>query len=135
MNKFRSIEETLAHKICSLYQSLVGHAPDLVTCQFLNQEQLVLIFQNAISPVEQLLFRMEQQPLAKQVRSQIDLTFHEQLIGLVEKSTQRSIIDLLSESKIETGRKSIILVLKPAVLASSTYAGNGSSSEKASEKG
>ena len=114
MNKQQhQLETVLSGEICSLYKMLTGHSIILSDCRFLNDEQIALVFEDSMTPVENLFVEAGLLQLSRSIRFHVDEIFHHQLSALVQKITRRSVIDILSESKVENNRKGIILILGP----------------------
>jgi uncharacterized protein YbcI len=82
-----------------------------VTCQLFD-EKLAVIVEDSITPPEQLLANTGQIELAEQVRSDLDKAIQPQLKGLIEDVLGVSVLDLLSDATLETGRTGIIAVLE-----------------------
>jgi uncharacterized protein YbcI len=82
-----------------------------VTCQLFD-EKLAIIIENSITPPEQLLANHGQTELAEQVRSELDEAIKPELKALIEEVLGASVLDLLSDATIETGRTGIIVVLE-----------------------
>ncbi|MEP0798784.1 DUF2294 domain-containing protein [Funiculus sociatus] len=107
------LERTLSQRIQSLYRTQLGHQPSQVSCQIFD-EKLAIILENSITQPEQLLAQNGQEELAEQVRSDLKKALQPQLKSLIEEVLGVSVIDLLSDAKIETGRTGTIVVLSSA---------------------
>lgn len=107
------LERTLSQRIQSLYRTQLGHQPSQVSCQIFD-EKLAIILENSITQPEQLLAQNGQEELAEQVRSDLEKALQPQLKSLIEEVLGVSVIDLLSDAKIETGRTGTIVVLSSA---------------------
>jgi uncharacterized protein YbcI len=94
-----------------LYRDQLGHQPGKVTCQIFD-EKLALIIEDSITPPEQLLADRGQADLAQQVRSELDEAIKPGLKALIEEVLGVSVLDLLSDATLETGRTGIIAVLE-----------------------
>ena len=104
------LERTLSQRLQSLYREQLGHQPSKVTCQLFD-EKLAIIVENSITPPEQLLADRGQAELAEQVRSELDEAIKPKLKTLIEEVLEVSVLDLLSDATLETGRTGIIAVL------------------------
>ena len=104
------LERTLSQRLQALYREQLGHQPTKVTCQLFD-EKLAIIVENSITPPEQLLADRGQAELAEQVRSELDEAIQPQLKSLIEEVLGVSVLDLLSDATLETGRTGIIAVL------------------------
>lgn len=110
---YHQLETILAEEASSLYASLTGHCPRLTDCKFIGPNELTLIFEDSMTPIECLFNHNQLAPLARQIRFHIDDIYHQQLKLAVERLIQRNVIDILAESKLHTNRKSIIFILEP----------------------
>jgi uncharacterized protein YbcI len=104
------IERTLSQRIQSLYRSQLEHKPSRVVCQIFDGK-IAIILEDSITQPEQVLVNSGQQELAEQVRSELDEALQPQLKALIEEVVGISVIDLLSNAKLETGRSATIVIL------------------------
>lgn len=104
------LERTLSQRLQSLYREQLGHQPSKVTCQLFD-EKLAIIVENSITPPEQLLADRGQAELAEQVRSELDEAIKPKLKTLLEEVLDVTVLDILSDATLETGRTGIIAVL------------------------
>ncbi|MEW6492229.1 MAG: DUF2294 domain-containing protein [Cyanobacteriota bacterium] len=104
------LERTLSQRLQSLYREQLGHQPSKVTCQLFD-EKLAIIVEDSITPPEQLLADRGQAELAEQVRSELDEAIKPKLKTLIEEILGATVLDLLSDATLETGRTGIIAVL------------------------
>ena len=107
------LERTLSQRIQALYRDQLGHQPSQITCQIF-EEKIAIILENAITAPEQLLANSGQEELAEQVRTDLEKALEPQLKALIEEVVGVSVIDLLSDAKLETGRTGTIAVLANA---------------------
>lgn len=107
------LERTLSQRIQALYRDQLGHQPSQITCQIF-EEKIAIILENAITPPEQLLANSGQEELAEQVRTDLEKALEPKLKALIEEVVGVSVIDLLSDAKIDTGRTGTIAVLANA---------------------
>ncbi|MEW5857016.1 MAG: DUF2294 domain-containing protein [Cyanobacteriota bacterium] len=107
------LERTLSQRIQALYRDQLGHQPSQITCQIF-EEKIAIILENAITPPEQLLANSGQEELAEQVRTDLEKALEPQLKALIEEVVGVSVIDLLSDAKLDTGRTGTIAVLANA---------------------
>ena len=104
------IERTLSQRIQSLYRSQLEHKPSRVVCQIFDGK-IAIILEDSITQPEQILVNNGQQELAEKVRSELDEALQPQLKALIEEIVGVSVIDLLSNAKLETGRSATIAIL------------------------
>ena len=104
------LERTLSQRIESLYRSQLEHKPSKVVCQIFD-EKIAIILEDSITQPEQILVNNGQQELAEKVRSELDEALQPHLKALIEEIVGVSVIDLLSNAKLETGRSATIVIL------------------------
>jgi uncharacterized protein YbcI len=107
------IERTLAQRIQALYREQLGHRTGKVTCQLFD-EKLAIVIEDSITQPEQLLAQEGREELAEKVRSDLDAALQPQLRVLIEEVLEVSVLDLLSDATLETGRTGMIAVLSVA---------------------
>lgn len=104
------LERSLSQQIQALYRTNLGHQPGKVTCQLFD-EKLAVIIENSITQPEQLLAQDGQDELVEKLRAGIDEAIQPQLKGLIEQVLGVSVLDLLADATLETGRTGIIAIL------------------------
>lgn len=107
------LEKTLAERIQVLYFTVLGHKPNKVSCQLIGTT-LTIVVENSITKPVRLLAESGKQELAELARFNIHKAFKPQLKVLIEAVIGISVIDLLGDSKIQTGLTSMIAVLAAA---------------------
>ena len=106
----QQLEQVFSQRIQDLYRNQVGHQPIKVTCQLFDNK-LAIVLENSISRPVQLLAENDRSNLAQQVRSNVDAAIKPQLSQVIEEVVGVSVVDLLIDTTIETGRSGIIAVL------------------------
>jgi uncharacterized protein YbcI len=104
------LERSLSQSIQALYRSKLGHQPSKVTCRLLDQK-LVIILEDSITQPEQVLISDAKKELVQEVRDAIDAAIEPSLKQLIAEQTGTEVIDLLSDTTVETGRVGVIAVL------------------------
>ncbi len=104
------LERNLSQSIQALYSTQLGHRPTKVTCQLFDAT-LAIVMEDSITEPEQLLIEKGQENLAEQVRSGLDEAIEPKLKELIEEVLEVSVLDLLSDATLETGRSGVIAVL------------------------
>jgi len=104
------LERTLSQRIQALYRTQLEHRPSKVTCQIFD-EKIAIILEDSITQPEQLLVKSGQEELAEQVRSELDEALQPQLKALIEEVVGVTVVDLLSDAKLETGRTATVVIL------------------------
>lgn len=104
------LERTLSQRIQALYRTQLEHRPSRVTCQIFD-DKIAIILEDSITQPEQLLVKSGQEELAEQVRSELDEALQPQLKTLIEEVVGVTVVDLLSDAKLETGRTATVVIL------------------------
>jgi len=104
------IERTLSQRIQALYRHQLEHQPSRITCQIFD-EKVAIILEDSITQPEQLLVNTGQEELAQEVRSEIDEALKPQIKSIIEEIVGVSVIDLLSNAKLDTGRTATVAIL------------------------
>lgn len=104
------IERTLSQRIQALYRNQLEHQPSRVSCQIFD-EKVAIILEDSITQPEQLLVNSGQEDLAQEVRSEIDEALKPQIKDLIEEIVGVTVVDLLSNAKLDTGRTATVAIL------------------------
>ncbi|HAX85705.1 MAG TPA: hypothetical protein DCY91_05395 [Cyanobacteria bacterium UBA11370] len=104
------LERTLSQRIQSLYREQLGHQPSKVTVA-ITDERITILIEDAITQPEQLLVNLGREELTEQVRSDLDQAIQVSLRSLIEEVVGLEVVDLLSDTTLETGRAGSIAVL------------------------
>lgn len=104
------LERQLSQKIQAFYRRQLGHQPSKVTCQ-LFESKLAVIIEDSITNAEQILVEEGKNDLAEKVRSNLDDAIQPELKQLIEEITKVTVLDILSDATLVTGRTGIIVVL------------------------
>ncbi|WP_017314582.1 DUF2294 domain-containing protein [Mastigocladopsis repens] len=104
------VERTLAQRIQALYREQLGHQPSKVVCQ-LSEQNVVVVMEGSITPPEVLLAHTGRLELAEQVHSDLDDAIQPQLKALIEETLNVTVLEVLSDATLETGRTGIIALL------------------------
>ena len=104
------LERSLSQRIQALYRTRLEHQPSRVTCQIFD-EKIVIVLEESITQAEQLLVESGQGELAEQVRSELDAALQPELKALIEEIAGVTVVDILSDAKLETGRTATVAIL------------------------
>ncbi|HEY9694999.1 MAG TPA: DUF2294 domain-containing protein [Oculatellaceae cyanobacterium] len=104
------LERTLSQRIQALYRNELGHQPTKIVCQIFDSK-IAIIMENSLTKPEQLLAENGKEDLAEQLRSDLEEVIQPQIKALIEEIVGIAVIDLLSDSKLDTGRSGTIAVL------------------------
>lgn len=105
------VERTISQRIQALYRDRIGHQPSKVTCE-LFEDKLTIVLEDSITPAERLLLQQGKESSVTQLRSDIDEIIRPQLKAEIEDIMGISVLDLLSDATLETGRMGLIAVLE-----------------------
>lgn len=109
-------QRILSQKIQKLYKNQIGHSPEKVTCQIIDNKVMV-IAENSLTKVERLLIAGEEDELkniqidAEQVRSNLDAAIKPALIDIFQETLSATVVDILSDTTLETSRTAIVAIL------------------------
>lgn len=106
----RQLEYSLSQDVRDLYFNHLGHQPNKVSCQLVDKT-LTIIVEDSITLPEQLLNKSGHVDLAKQVRSNIEKIVEVHLKQTIEEVCGIPVIELFSNSALDTRRTSIVAVL------------------------
>lgn len=104
------IERTLSQRIQSLYRNQLEHNPSRVVCQIFD-DKIAIVLEDSITQPEQVLVENGQENLAQQVRIELDDALQPQLKALIEEIVGVTVVDLLSNAKLDTGRSATVAIL------------------------
>ncbi|MGB3694496.1 MAG: DUF2294 domain-containing protein [Spirulinaceae cyanobacterium] len=104
------LERSLSQNIQGLYRQQLGHQPSRVTCNLIG-EQLTVIIEDAITQPELFLMEKGKEELTEEVRLNLEDFLKGSLKTLVKDIIGVEVIDLLSDTTLETGRSAVIAVL------------------------
>ncbi|MBE9041954.1 DUF2294 domain-containing protein [Oscillatoriales cyanobacterium LEGE 11467] len=107
------IERTLSQRIQALYRERLGHQPSKVTCELFD-EKLTILLENSITPAEQLLLEEGKEESVEHLRSDLDEVIQPYIKTTIEEVLGISVLDLLSDATLETGRMGLIVILESA---------------------
>ena len=111
------LERKISQEIQSFYRHNLEHTPSKVTCQFFGTK-LAIILDDSITNAEQVLLEEGNQKLAVKVRSSIDNAIQPGLIELIEKIAKVTVLDIMSDATLSTGRTGIIVILDSTPIVS-----------------
>ncbi len=104
------LERSLSQRIQALYKSQLGHRVSEVDCQIFDRK-IVIVLENAVTQPEQLLANDGKEDLVEEVHSNLKESMQPQLKELIETVVGVSVVDLLSDTTLETERTGMIAVL------------------------
>lgn len=124
----KQLENSLSQCVRNLYFNHLGHQPNTVSCQLVDKT-LTIIVEDSITLPEQLLNKSGHVDLAKQVRSNIEKIVEVHIKQVIEEVCGIPIIELFSNSALDTRRTSIVAVLATAAIVTKQQRGQGEDSD------
>ncbi|MEQ9232614.1 DUF2294 domain-containing protein [Coleofasciculus sp. E2-BRE-01] len=104
------LERRLSQAIQSLYREQLGHQPSKITSS-IEGNRVTLILEDAVTQPEQLLANQGEEALTQQVRSDLNAAIKPLLRERIQDVLAVEVVDLLSDTTLETKRLGIIAVL------------------------
>jgi len=109
----KQLEQEIVQSIQDLFGNLLGHQPQQVSCQLVDKTLTVLL-EDSITQPEQILADSGKNDLVKQVRSNILVAIESPLRANIEEIVGIPVIDLFSDSTLDTRRTSVVAILAAA---------------------
>jgi uncharacterized protein YbcI len=104
------LERTVSQQLQKLYREQLGHTPGKITCQLFN-DKLTIIVEGSLTQPELLLLQETSPQRVEQLRTDLDEAVRPKLISLVETVLDRQVLDLMSDTTLETGRTGMVIIL------------------------
>lgn len=104
------LERELSQRIQLFYKNNLGHRLGAVDCQIFD-EKIAIVLEQSITQAEQILVSNGKQELVEQVHSNLTDALYARLKELIERIVGVSVLDLLSDTTLETERTAMIAVL------------------------
>lgn len=121
----QQLEQILSQRILAWYDTQLGHSYANVSCKILNKNNVaIIVVDNSIAMPLQLLIRHGKEALAKEAHSYIiDEALEPELKALIEEAMGITVVDMLSNTTIETARTGIIAIFadRPLIAKSAAY--------------
>lgn len=105
------LERKLSQRIQTLYHDRLGKRPLKVDCQFFD-EKLSITIEDGVTKAERTLANSGKEHLAEEFRDNIDTILEPQLKALIMEVVGVSALDLLNDTRLETGRSGIVVILE-----------------------
>ncbi len=107
------LERQMSQTLQSLYRQQFGHLLSKITCH-LFADKVAIVAEGSVTSIEEILFKHSRVDLARSVRLAISEDFTTQVKQAVGKILEVEIIDIMTDSAIETGYLGIIIFLQNA---------------------
>ena len=106
----RQVETELSQQIRNFYLEKINFKPQKVTCS-LFYKYLVVVADNAVTPIESNLWRSGDCNLIEQVRKEVDAILKPELSKLISEFLEVKVVELLSKTALETNRCIVLAIL------------------------
>ncbi|TVP68477.1 MAG: DUF2294 domain-containing protein [Leptolyngbya sp. LCM1.Bin17] len=104
------LERKISQQFHKLYRDHLDHSPGKITCQLVD-EKLFLVVEDSVTKPEQLLVERGEADLAATVRGDLANALRPEITDLIETLLGSKVVDVLSDSTLETGRTGLVIVL------------------------
>ncbi len=105
------LETEISQRIISLYNDRLGKSPSQIICHFFDTE-IVISLENSVTQAEQTLLKGGYDTLAEQVRLYLEKIIKPDLKNLIEEIIGQSVLYLMTNTNLATGRTGIVVILK-----------------------
>ena len=103
-------EREINQRLRSLYKKQLGHKVSDVTCQLFDTK-LAIVLENAVTKVEKKLLEDGKETLTAQVHEDLSGAIESHIKEVVESTLDVSVIDVLDDTELSSGRTGMIVVL------------------------
>ena len=107
---YRQIETELSQQIRNFYLEKIDLKPQKITCKLFSK-YLVVVVDNAVTPIESNLWRAGDYNLMEQVRNEVDAILKSELSKLISEFLEVEVVELLSKTALETNRSIVLAIL------------------------
>ena len=104
------LEQQLAQRVITLYQTLLGHQLQQVSCNLVDRT-VTIMAEDSLTHIEQFLYLSARQDLALEVRNSLHKALGPYLQSLIEELVHVPVVDVICNAALDTGRISIVSVL------------------------
>ncbi|MGF1459545.1 MAG: DUF2294 domain-containing protein [Leptolyngbyaceae cyanobacterium] len=123
-------QRALSQKIQKVYKNQLGHSPGKVACQIVD-DKIMLVVEDSLTKVEKFLIQGDKDQAGgvktdvERVRADLDTAVRPLLVEVIEAELSSTVVDILSDTTLETGRTAIVVILGNVP----TFAPNGGKAE------
>lgn len=107
------LEREISQKMQALYKAKLGHQTGRITCQLFDAK-VAIVLENSLTQPVKLLFEENRNELAQQMRNDLNDALQPLVKTLIEDIIGVTVIDLLSDTSLSTGRTAVIGILEGA---------------------
>lgn len=106
----RQLETELCQKIKNFYSEQINLKPQKVTCKLFSK-YLVVVADNAVTPIESNLWKLGNRQIIERVRNEINAILKPKLSELISEALEVEVVDLLNKTVFETDRCIVVAIL------------------------
>ncbi len=118
-------EAILSERIQSLFVNQLGHKPEDVCCNFL-ENKLTIVIRNAVTKPEQLLIAAGYEEVVRKARGRIEEILQPQFKEIIEEVTNSQVTNMLFATHLDSNYVSIIALFADNYQLSSNEKGQSS---------
>lgn len=111
------LERLLAQNIRKRYRTVLGHNPPKISCK-IDGTQLTIVIDEAVTELEKFLLRNEQDLVAHDVRSDIEMAFLPELEANIQECLSVKVLDIGSVPLKNTSSTAVVAILNRSFGAS-----------------
>lgn len=100
----------MSQSIQKLYREQLGHSTGKITCQ-LRDDNLTVVIESSLTQPEQVLLEGSEASQVEKIRANLDEAVRPKVIEIVQKTLNRPVVDILSDTTLETERTGLVIVL------------------------
>ena len=104
------LEQQLAQRVITLYQTLLGHQLQQVSCNLVDKTVTILA-EDSLTHIEQFLDLSARRDLAIEVRNSLHKALEPHLQSLIEELVHVPVVNVICNAAFDTGHISIVSVL------------------------
>jgi uncharacterized protein YbcI len=104
------LERTLSQQFQKLYKEQLGHSTGKVSCRLFDNKLMVIV-EGSLTQPEQLLLENGSSQQVEVLHTDLAQVVRPQLVDLVENTLGLKVIDLLSDTTLETARTGLVVIL------------------------
>lgn len=124
------LERQISQRLQKLYREYLDHSTGKITCQLANN-QLTVVIESSLTQTEQLLLKESDAAEVEQIRNNLDDIIRRKLVDIVEEILQLQVVDVMSDTTLETERTGLVIILEENPQKKLTRAKNTEASKKA----
>ncbi len=126
------LERSLAQQFQRLYRQHLNHQTGKVSCRLFD-DKLTIVIEDSLTQPEQLLLENGSPDRVEKLHQDLSRLVRPQFVDLIETVLGRKVVDLMSDTTLETARTGLVIVLSDR--PSTASSGNNGLEEEPSAVG